>query len=193
MSGQKRIENVKEKIHDVLLEVKEVETWALLSSLDEYWKAPASHKVELHGCWPGGLAEHSYNVYEYMMAIGKGVFPKAPEEKLKKDCAKAAFLHDLGKAGDEDGIYYEPETRKWHRETLKKFYEISNNVVQMPHPARSVWICLKVQLKLTKAQFHAILYHDMAYSHNNWDINPYWPLTLLLHHADMWSFKKDKI
>jgi hypothetical protein len=158
--------------------------WEFLEKYGPYWTAPASARKEYHGCEPGGLARHSFAVLKEMVHISS--CPKI-------DCVVVALLHDIGKAGDEEGLYFVPEPSQWHREKLGQLYKHNDEIRSMPHATRSIWICMRWGLKLTKAQFHAIMYHDGMYAHSKDDLRGFWPLTLLLHSADMWVSQIEKL
>ena len=72
----------------------------VISNLDDlgFFEAPASTVFHLNT--PGGLLQHSLNVYDEAVVLAKGQAEFRPEmaEKLKDDSLIiAALLHDVGK------------------------------------------------------------------------------------------------
>jgi len=60
---------------------------------DGFFESPAS--IRYHGCYNGGLADHSYNVYEELKAYNLLFKLECPEESI----VIAALLHDVCKIG----------------------------------------------------------------------------------------------
>jgi 23S rRNA maturation-related 3'-5' exoribonuclease YhaM len=89
------MENRKETIIQLLRETKRPGIEGLIEYMDKggYFSAPASTKY--HGCYEGGLAEHSGNVYELLRRHNVDLDLKLADDTL----AISALLHDLCKMG----------------------------------------------------------------------------------------------
>lgn len=133
----------------------------VISMLEEkgFFEAPASTKF--HGCYPGGLVEHSINVYEQSMYLLK------IEQKVRKDVVKditedsiiiASLLHDICKSD----LYH--LTKKWKKDENNKWiqydaYEKRYEDYPMGHGEKSVIMLLRCGLHLTNDESLAIRWH----------------------------------
>ena len=102
--------------------LEDLESWGFFDS-------PASSQG--HGAYPGGLLEHSLNVYDAAMSSRKSLLEARPdlEKQLPEDSvAISALLHDVCKAGfyklvkkkkrNEIGTYEDVETYEIHDENF---------------------------------------------------------------------------
>lgn len=88
-----------------------------------FFESPASTKY--HGCYPGGLAEHSFNVYDLLTLYNSQCRLGIDDETI----IIAALLHDVCKVGayigDEKPYSWNREQPKGHAslslERIKKF------------------------------------------------------------------------
>lgn len=139
----------------------------VLSHLEElgFFTAPASTAFHLNT--PGGLLEHSVNVYKEAMAIREKQIELLPEvaDKLPADSiAIAALLHDVCKAD----IY--KETQKWRKDANGQWescrsYEVDYSALPVGHGEKSVIRLLQWGLQLTDDEILAIRWHMEA-----WDL-----------------------
>lgn len=124
----------------------------LLGVLDEVgcFTAPASTKY--HGAYPGGLVEHSNNVYRRLVMLAA-----AEDERMKREkpqysaetLAIVALLHDVCKAD----IY--------QREDEKENYSY-NDPLPLGHGEKSVYKIMR-HIFLTEEEALAIRWHMGAY------------------------------
>ena len=157
-----------------------------------YFKAPASTKY--HGCYPGGLYDHSYRVFEHLMWLSNGL---DIEWKRSESPFVVGFFHDLCKIDqyrevvDDPGKTMfgtnEPEGRVVH-------YEHNQDLLLSGHGAKSV-LLLSQFIQLTEEEMLCIRYHMGAYEKDDWTgydlaIRKY-PNVLLTHTADMYASKVD--
>lgn len=148
----------------------------------DFYGAPAS--TRFHESYPGGLCEHSLNVYHQLLWLNKAYGMNFNGESM----AICALFHDLCKVGcysvsernvkGEDGI--------WHKEP---FYKWDEQNKFGGHGSKSVYI----------VQFYMKLYFDEASAINchmgieNGECNSILdafrnnPLAFMLHVADMAS------
>lgn len=153
--------NVKEFIIERLRETKREGIENLIKFLDEndFFTAPASTRY--HGAYEGGLAEHSLNVYDAMIALDKMLnevygMPKCDKNSL----TLVALLHDVTKINT-----YKVE-QKWRKDANGK-WEAYNAYVSKPdldmgHAPKSIFY-IQQFIKLTPEEAQAIFWHMGAY------------------------------
>lgn len=135
----------------------------LCSPSSDFFRAPAS--TRFHGCYEGGLCEHSLNVYDCLKAymerdrVRQVYGVSASDESI----AIVALLHDLCKVN-----IYKPSFRNvkdehgiWQKVPSYEFDD------QLPygHGEKSVYI-ISGYMKLTREEAFAIRFH-MGYSVND--------------------------
>ncbi|MBO5653333.1 MAG: hydrolase [Clostridia bacterium] len=136
----------------------------LLQFLEEsdFFTAPASTRY--HGSHPGGLCEHSINVYECLCDYLKR--PRARElygmNYTEETIAIVSLLHDVCKTN-----FYVETTRNVKEDGVWKtvpYYSIED---QLPygHGEKSVYM-ISAYMKLTRDEAFAIRYH-MGFSESN--------------------------
>ncbi len=143
----------------------------------DFFTAPASTKY--HGAYAGGLAEHSFNVFNRML--------QHKEEYSLETLAIVSLLHDLCKAD-----YYVVDYKNvkqpdgsWEKEP---YYTINDKLPIGNHGDKSVFIIQRF-MPLSAEEGAAIRYHLGAFQEG--DINNIskvfekYPLALMLHIADM--------
>ena len=157
----------------------------LCSDNSDFFTAPASTRY--HGAYPGGLLEHSLNVYDCLCDYLSR--PRVREqygmEYSDESIAIVSLLHDLCKVN-----FYVESTRNVKENGTWKavpYYTIDD---QLPygHGEKSVWM-ISGFMKLTREEAFAIRYH-MGFSGNE-DANAVgsafekFPLAFALSTADM--------
>ena len=171
-------EHIKREGADALLAYLE-------SPASDFFTAPAS--TRFHGAYPGGLCEHSINVYECLCDYLKR--PRAKElygmNYSEETIAIVSLLHDVCKTN-----FYVETTRNVKEDGVWKtvpYYSIED---QLPygHGEKSVYM-ISAYMKLTRDEAFAIRYH-MGFSGNE-DANTVgqafakFPLAVALSTADM--------
>lgn len=124
-----------------------------------FFDAPASARN--HFNFPGGLAQHSLNVYDMAMAMRESVLKLRPdaEKFLSPDSiAIAALLHDVCKTDiyrltrrkqrNEIGVWEEVEA-----------YDVDYSNLPVGHGEKSVIMLLRSGLDLEDAEIFAIRWH----------------------------------
>lgn len=172
----------------------------IMSFLEEtdFYRAPASSRFHL-AC-PGGLCQHSMNVYkrlikEYQHEYNYATIQDIPEEKMET-IAIVSLFHDICKAN-----FYEESTRNVKKDGVwiqVPFYMV-NEQLPMGHGEKSVFLLMK-HMKLSDEEITAINGH-MGFSDDrvrggNYSIVNVWeqyPLGLLLHVADIKATKIDEV
>ena len=138
----------------------------LIKFLDEsdFFYAPASTKY--HGAYEGGLAEHSVNVLDALLAYDdmlKTTYGMPKEDENSKIIV--ALLHDVCKINT-----YKTKTM-WRKDNQGKWesyigYE-RNPDLAMGHGTKSVFLIQKY-IKLTDYEAQAILWHMGPYDISNY-------------------------
>ena len=152
----------------ILRETKREGLDRVISQLEElgFFSAPASSRFHL--CRPGGLVEHSLNVYDTAIFLREQIISRKPElaEELPLDSvAICALLHDTCKTD----IYKEGiQSRKNSDGYWEKYlgYSVDYNMgLPLGHGEKSVILLLSWGLLLTPEEMLAIRWHM-----NAWDL-----------------------
>lgn len=147
-----------------------------------FFTSPCSSRHHL--AQPGGLAEHSLNVFRTAMAWMNTMYQKE-EIEITYDFINSiticALLHDLGKAGQYGKQAYLKNT-----EDSEFPYRGNPDLLYIPHEIRSIVIAQKF-IELTEEEQFAILYHNGLYGELKGFKGKEFPLLLILHHSDMWA------
>lgn len=151
----------------------------LIAWMDEngYFDAPCSSKYHL--AKPGGLAEHSLNVYRAALDIAKTLYMKKTTFDFIDSIIICSLLHDLGKAGQFGKPAYLIDIESAQ-------YESNKELLYIPHEVRSIAIASRF-IELTEEEQFAILYHNGMYGEMKAFKGNETPLLLILHFADMWA------
>jgi len=141
----------------------------VLAELDAlgFYTAPAS--TRFHGSEPGGLLQHSLNVYDEAMLIREAqlrICPEIVHRLPANSVAIAALLHDVCKAE----VYKEVEKfkkdayGKWEK---YKAYGVDYSAFPLGHGEKSVIRLLRWGLEMTDDEILAIRWHmsgfDLAF------------------------------
>jgi 23S rRNA maturation-related 3'-5' exoribonuclease YhaM len=151
-------------------------------------QAPASSVYHLNK--EGGLVEHSINVCETLLKLREVIAPDVSVES----CVITALFHDCHKVCDPFGnSCYLPNMIKGKTKdeplviSSKKPYVKNDRILPIIGAYQSVIIVSKF-VNLTPEEMQAIALHDGQYVYANKEFaQKEFPLTLLLHYADMWS------
>lgn len=174
--------SVKDKIIDLLKSTEREGIDNLIEAMEQggFFEAPCS--TDKHLCYPGGLAEHSLNVYSAMVDIDAGLAADLPEDSI----VICAILHDLGKMGDHGKPNYTENILKSGLKSSAKPYSTNKDLIYLPHEIRSAMIAERY-IKLSEDEETAILFHNGLYStFKNIIPGHEFPLYLILHTADMY-------
>lgn len=164
----------------------------LLGYLEEYgfYEEPASTKY--HGSYPGGLLDHSLNVYYNLIEELKFILGSNFEKRYSMESiAIVSLFHDLCKIGRyQKGIrnVKNPDTGVWEQ---KEVYEYNPNYFTMGHASLSIHRIEKF-MKLTDEEAQAIYWHMGAFDISQYssvrDLSESYSnntLAFALHRADM--------
>lgn len=158
---------------------KELKEWLLSTDIET---APAS--TRFHEVYPGGLMEHSVNVFNELVRLLKAY----PELRVTAETAAiVTLLHDVCKLNCYKVEYRnrKNEYGQWEKYPAYKFEE---DFAFGGHGSKSVYLIQK-HMPLTEAEAVAINCH-MGVENGNWTVNDAfraYPLAFLVHTADMAS------
>lgn len=126
----------------------------------DFFKAPASTRY--HGCYEGGLAQHSLNVYAQLTKLCKWYECEASTESI----AIVALFHDLCKVGcyKTEMRWRKDANNRWEQYPTWKFEE---DYCFGGHGAKSVYL-IQNFMKLTPEEAAAINAHM-----GSWDATTY--------------------
>ena len=156
---------------------------------NEFFLAPASSKEEYHGCYPGGLCDHSLRVTKNLVALAE---TWAPGKFQKDQLVLVGLLHDLGKVGDVGVPFYIPEKESWKRQR-GWLYDLNKELPYMPTCDRTIYLLNKFQINLDTDEYIAIRISDGPVEKSNEKYNMKEPdLALLLHFSDRWACQQEK-
>ena len=133
-----------------------------LEHQSDYFTAPAS--TAFHGNYPGGLAEHSLNVYNVAMKVKAAMVELNPElaNRLSDESiAIVTLLHDICKTN----IYkIEKKNRKVNGVWVETdAYGVDYSKFPLGHGEKSVIMLLSLGFPLTKDEMLAIRWHMTAW------------------------------
>lgn len=182
----------RERFENLLRDTQRENIEYIIEDLDRwgFFEAPASSQG--HGAYPGGLLEHSLNVYDAAMAVREDMIAARPDiEKMLQPAsiAIAALLHDVCKADlyrlvkrkkrNEIGMYEDVEV-----------YEIHDENFPVGHGEKSVILLLQSGLEMLDEEICAIRWHMGPWNMSRDDEKFYRqagkmsPLQPLIHAAD---------
>lgn len=170
---------------------------ALMNWLEksDFYTAPASSRF--HGCYPGGLLEHSLNVYDAL----SGFVSRYPDLEIDPESvAIVALFHDLTKANyytvdyKNVKVYSEAGSKKDERGyfdwVAEPYYKVDDRL-PLGHGEKSV-IILQSFIKLKRDEIFAIRFHmgafDAAFKGGDNSMGAAFdmsPLAVMAHLADM--------
>lgn len=159
----------------------------------DFFTAPASTRFHLSE--PGGLCQHSLNVYGRIIQLVRAVCPD-DAANMERTAGIVSLLHDVCKAG-----FYGTEMRNKKDESGKwiqvPFYTVDDKF-PYGHGEKSVFLIERF-MRLTTEEAVAIRWHmggfDEAVRGGSYSVGvayDKYPLALLLHMADMMASHFDE-
>ena len=116
--------NTEQKITELLKSTQRGNIEGLIGwlAISGFFTSPAS--MRFHGCYEGGLAEHSLNVYEALSELSEGLL-RAPVPK--DSIIIASLLHDLCKVG---AYKHKGEKYVWNKQHPKGHAKLSLEIIK---------------------------------------------------------------
>ena len=176
------IEKAKSEYQELLSKIsgrKGVKEMASYLEKHGLFKAPASTKYHL--CVEGGLLIHQVGVAKLALKLKETLMPDKSEESI----ILCALFHDAHKV--TDGFGNQTYDKNNTATSDKQPYFWNTRQLGFGGGHKSALLISKF-VDLTQDELQAIAYHDGPFVPAWEDIksDPY-PLTLMLHYADMWS------
>lgn len=184
---------MREKIQKLLLSTKRdgMKTLLVWMDLNGFYSSPCS--TQHHLCKEGGLAEHSWNVFDVMDKLAGTMLGEKEHDEIINSIIICSLLHDIGKAGQFGKCgYVENYLSKKDKDgnpirSEAKPYVTNSDLLNVPHEIRSLAIISKY-IDLTEDEQFAILYHNGMYGDLKYQLNgKETQLYMLLHFSDMWA------
>lgn len=163
--------------------IEDLDSWG-------FYEAPAS--AQGHYAYPGGLLDHSLNVYDAAMKSREWLVATRPdlEAQLKPESiAVAALLHDVCKADFYRRVIKKKRNEIGTYEDVEA-YEIHDEMFPVGHGEKSVILLLQSGLDLSDDEIYAIRWHMGPWNLSRDDERFYrqaskaTPLQSLIHAAD---------
>ena len=187
------IQDFYQPIKDLLLSTNRPGMDKLVEHMEEYGFFDAPCSTQHHLSRPGGLAEHSYNVYETAFDLSQALCDIEPKDSL----IIVTLLHDIGKMGQFNKPNYVPNMLKGRAtkanpnpepyQSTAKPYNSNPELMYVDHEVRALSIISKY-IDLTEEEQQAILWHNGLYGPFKYEIQgKETPLYMILHWADMWA------
>lgn len=142
-------------------------------------ECPYASRLQDSGCRPGGLLEASLRIAS-LAKKQVDALDDPPELDEVKGLIRAALLHDLGKLGDVDEVYWVNQDSEWHREKLGELYKIKDGVSKMKVEQRTLYLLQHFGIPLTRPEWTAILLSHSTVSGDNRFYNGYEPIIAVL-------------
>ena len=188
---------MKQKIIDLLMSTMRPGMESLIKWMEDngFFTAPCSSQYHL--CKEGGLAEHSYNVYQTSLEVGINLISFDKQESFWNSMCIVTLLHDLGKTGQfgkpnyienwvKDGRVSKSEPEQKYKVSESKPFTTNPSLLYVPHEVRSIQIASQF-IELTEEENWAMLMHNGLYGDFKYSIQgKETPLYMILHFADMW-------
>ena len=130
---------------------------------------PASSKNWHHSAFAGGYCDHVLRVLDCANALYTVWNNKGGDMDTYtiEEMRFAALFHDLGKMGQQEGEYYQPNDSQWHVDKLGQIYKFNTDIPAMKVPERSLFILQEIGCKVTQNEFITIKIHDGLYDDSN--------------------------
>jgi len=122
----------------------------------DFYTAPASGTLQYHNCVVGGLADHSYKVYQHATMLNE-LLP-ANKKFSKESIILVGLLHDIGPKVNT----YKDNILASGKISDKKPY-VKNDTFKIGHGEKSVIVLLQKGLKLTEEEISGIRWHMNAF------------------------------
>ena len=78
-----------------------------------------------------------------------------------------ALFHDLGKMGQQEGEYYQPNASQWHIDKLGQVYKFNTDIPAMKIPERALFLLQQIGCKVSQNEYIGIKIHDGLYDESN--------------------------
>ena len=136
---------------------------------DRIMMMPASAKNWHHSAFAGGYIDHVLRVFDCANKL-YGVWEDMGgniNTYTKEEMHFAAIFHALGKMGQQQGEYYQPNDSKWHIDKLGQTYKFNTDIPAMKVSERSLFLLQEIGCKLSQNEYIAIKLYDGLHDDSN--------------------------
>mgnify|MGYP003115916784 CR=1 FL=1 len=153
MSNFEKIQSNWTTLEKLLSRLQDQSIATMLEALGERLAmAPASHKKDLPGCFPGGLVQHALDVTISMKNMNESLGFEIPINSI----LKVGLLHEIGKVGDLENDLFVEQDSDWHREKLGQMYKFNERLDKMSTSHRTLYLLQNFGVNLTSDEWIAI-------------------------------------
>ena len=173
LSAEKIQSNWDRYVTEIKTNISKDRTDILIPFLEKYKERmmmmPASSKNWHHSAFAGGYVDHVLRVYDCANELYKtwnkmgGDISTYTVEEMHF----VALFHDLGKMGQQEGEYYQPNDSQWHVDKLGQIYKFNTDIPAMKIPERSLFLLQEIGCKVTQNEYIGIKIHDGLYDESN--------------------------
>ena len=173
LSAEKIQSNWGRYLTEIELNIGKERSSILLPFLEKYKERfmmmPASSKNWHHSAFAGGYCDHVLRVLDCANSLHKIWKSNGGDVSTYtvEEMHFAALFHDLGKMGQQEGEYYQPNDSQWHIDKLGQVYKFNTDIPAMKVPERSLFILQEIGCKLTQNEYITIKIHDGLYDDSN--------------------------
>ena len=173
LSAEKIQSNWDRYITEIKTNISKERTDILIPFLEKYKERlmmmPAAAKNWHHSAFAGGYVDHVLRVYDCANELYK------TWKKMGGDVSTysveemhfVALFHDLGKMGQQEGEYYQPNDSQWHIDKLGQVYKFNTDIPAMKVPERSLFLLQEIGCKVSQNEYIGIKIHDGLYDESN--------------------------
>ena len=148
----------------------------------DYFTAPASTRPDYHGCQPGGLAQHSANVYMILLQKARQFDLELEDDEI----VISSLLHDVCKVNT-----YKPNMLKSGKLSEAKPYVVEDDL-PMGHGEKSAYLVTQ-HIDLTRNEALLNRWHmgpfDEAWENYENKVGKVYPAIYAFHNADQEASK----
>ena len=119
---------------------------------DNLYTAPASTRLTMAGCYPGGLLNHTIKACKYAIKVND-ILPEALKQPVPS-IVKTIFLSQIGK------VFMFCLTENEYQKKQGVMYDFCDDIVRLKVSERSVYYAMKYGVQLKEEEFQGILNLD---------------------------------
>lgn len=183
--AQERLEKSKERLTKLIIEHIKNDTrrTKLLNAMEKlaFDTAPASSNPNYHGCYRGGLLEHTLIVVSHMLALNEAWGASCSKESL----VLCGVLHDIAKAGYAGQPYY-------IKNIGKPGYKYNTKLTAVGQNLMSIHVAAEAGIELAPHEVEAIMAQDGLFTEEGKSVflnkkSEPDKLAYVLHFSDWWA------
>jgi hypothetical protein len=119
---------------------------------DDLYTAPASTRLTMIGCYPGGLLNHIIKACKYAIKVNE-ILPEALRQPVP-EIVKTVFLAQIGK------VFMYCLTENEYNKKQGQMYDFCDDTIRLRVGERSAYYAINYGVKLKEQEYQAILNLD---------------------------------